>query len=62
MTEHRNKVSLMLGQDGLPMDDVSHYEATPEHLRSFDQASDQLSKFKPLSYPCENTSTQEARP
>ncbi|WP_211327770.1 phospholipase effector Tle1 domain-containing protein, partial [Solilutibacter pythonis] len=28
------------------MDDVSHYEATPEHLRSFDQASDQLSKFK----------------
>ncbi|MGO1069689.1 peptidoglycan-binding protein [Lysobacter sp. CA199] len=42
----KKKYVLHLGEDGLPMDDVSHYTATAEHLRSYDRAADELYKFK----------------
>lgn len=40
------KITVQLDKDGFPVDDVSHYAATPEHLQSFEQAADQLSRFK----------------
>ncbi|SMQ96168.1 Hypothetical Protein NBC2815_02841 [Xanthomonas fragariae] len=40
------KIVLQLGEDGLPLDDVSHYAATPEHLRTYEQAADELYRFK----------------
>ncbi|MCE4373218.1 hypothetical protein [Xanthomonas hortorum] len=40
------KIVLQLGEDGLPLDDVSHYAATPEHLRTYEQATDELYRFK----------------
>ncbi|QJD68801.1 hypothetical protein HG421_14570 [Xanthomonas campestris pv. badrii] len=40
------KTVLQLGEDGLPLDDVSHYAATPEHLQTYDQAAQDLYRFK----------------
>ncbi|UUE98694.1 hypothetical protein NDY24_02040 [Xanthomonas hortorum pv. pelargonii] len=40
------KIVLQLGEDGLPLDDVSHYAATHEHLRTYKQAADELYRFK----------------
>ncbi|KRC34872.1 MULTISPECIES: peptidoglycan-binding protein [unclassified Lysobacter] len=42
----RKKYVIYLAEDGLPKDDVSHYTATAEHLRSYDKAADELYKFK----------------
>lgn len=40
------KSSIMLGQDGLPADDVATYPATPEHLQTFEQASQDMARWK----------------
>ncbi|WP_196480145.1 phospholipase effector Tle1 domain-containing protein, partial [Xanthomonas translucens] len=40
------KIILPLGEDGLPLDDVSHYAAGPEHLGTYDQAAEDLYRFK----------------
>ncbi|WDM74666.1 DUF2235 domain-containing protein [Xanthomonas cucurbitae] len=40
------KIVLQLGEDGLPLDDVSHYAATPEQLRTYEQAAEDLSRLK----------------
>ncbi|MCL1524991.1 hypothetical protein [Xanthomonas nasturtii] len=40
------KAVLQLGEDGLPLDDVSHYAATPEHLQTYDHAAQDLYRFK----------------
>lgn len=42
----KRKHVVHLAEDGIPKDDVSHYVATPEHLNSYDQAADELYKFK----------------
>ncbi|WP_236611667.1 phospholipase effector Tle1 domain-containing protein, partial [Xanthomonas vasicola] len=40
------KTFLQLGEDGLPLDGVSHYAATPGHLSSYEQAAGDLYRFK----------------
>ncbi|MCC8446359.1 phospholipase effector Tle1 domain-containing protein, partial [Xanthomonas translucens] len=40
------KIILPLGEDGLPLDDVSHYAAGQEHLRTYEQAAEDLYQFK----------------
>ncbi|WP_196480079.1 phospholipase effector Tle1 domain-containing protein, partial [Xanthomonas translucens] len=40
------KIILPLGEDGLPLDDVSHYAAGQEHLRTYEQAAEDLYRFK----------------
>ncbi len=40
------KTPIRMGMDGLPNDDVPHYPASQEHLRSYEQASAQMREFK----------------
>ncbi len=40
------KTVIPLGEDGLPNDDVTHYAASAEQLRSYEAASEQLYRFK----------------
>ncbi|QSQ32437.1 DUF2235 domain-containing protein [Xanthomonas translucens pv. translucens] len=40
------KIIMPLGEDGLPLDDVSHYAAGQEHLRTYEQAAEDLYRFK----------------
>lgn len=40
------KTSIMLGRDGLPADDVATYPATSEHLQTFEQASQDMARWK----------------
>jgi hypothetical protein len=42
----RKKHTVQLAEDRLPEADVSYYTATTEHLRSYDQAADELYTFK----------------
>ncbi|UKE49925.1 DUF2235 domain-containing protein [Xanthomonas translucens] len=39
------KIIMPLGEDGLPLDDVSHYAAGQEHLRTYEQAAEDLYRF-----------------
>lgn len=39
-------LTIPMGADGLPTDDVSHYAANTEQLRSYEQAAQDLYRFK----------------
>lgn len=41
-----NPVVIPIGQDGLPLDDVTHYPATDAHLHLYDQAAEAMSRFR----------------
>ncbi|ALN59382.1 large Ala/Gln-rich protein [Lysobacter enzymogenes] len=46
MGSQEKKQVVKIAEDGLPGDDVSHYAATSEHLRTYDDAARALYKFR----------------